>query len=184
MQRLLISVSILLLLGCQNTSNTGTNSKTQAGKTPVAAAAGDHAPPAGLSPMGSPHGQGTAMGAGQMHPTSSAAAPADMDFSGLKVPEGGTSIANLYKNRASLKGKGVKIQAKVVKVSPEIMGTNWIHIQDGTADGKNVDLTVTSHDLPKAGDTVVITGVLAVDKVVGMGMKYPVLLENGKVTAQ
>ena len=46
------------------------------------------------------------------------------------------TIAELYQDKASLGGKKVSVRGKVVKVSKDIMGKNWVHLQDGTGPGK------------------------------------------------
>jgi hypothetical protein len=96
---------------------------------------------------------------------------------------GGVSIADLWARRAALSGQAVTVRGKVVKVSEQIMGRNWIHLQDGTgsaADRTN-DLTITTVDSVKNGDVVVVKGVLAVDKDFGAGYAYGAILENAKV---
>jgi len=66
------------------------------------------------------------------------------------------------------------------------MGTNWLHIQDGTGDAtaKTNDLTVTSADTVKEGDTVVVTGPVVVDKDFAFGYQYDVMIEAGKVKVE
>ena len=72
----------------------------------------------------------------------------------------------------------------MVKVNPGILDRNWIHIQDGTADGNNFDLLVTSIDKAVVGDIIIAEGQLAVDKDFGAGYTYPVLIENVKITRE
>jgi hypothetical protein len=108
----------------------------------------------------------------------------DVDLSGIKVAEGGKTVQQVYEDPAGLSGKSVKIRAKVVKYNADIMGKNWLHIQDGTgADGTN-DLTVTTASAAKVGDTVLVDGVLVTDKDFGYGYKYAVLIEDAKVTVE
>ncbi len=38
----------------------------------------------------------------------------------------------------------MKVRGKVVKFTPQIMGKNWIHVQDGTGADGTKDLTVTT----------------------------------------
>jgi hypothetical protein len=104
----------------------------------------------------------------------------------MPAPPGGITIASLWADRKALAGKPVTIHGVVVKYNGGILGLNWIHLQDGTgkaADGSN-DVTVTSTDDPgvKVGDTIVATGTAAVDKNIGAGYAYPVLLENAKIS--
>lgn len=90
------------------------------------------------------------------------------------------TVADIFSNGASLNGKKVKIKAQVVKFSPQIMGKNWLHLQDGTGEPlKNThDLVVTSADKAEKGDIVTVEGVLAADKDFGAGYKYAVIVED------
>lgn len=105
-------------------------------------------------------------------------APAEMNFKGLAKAD--QSVADVYAQKAALSGKAVKVRGKVVKFSANIMGKNWLHIQDGSGQ----DLTVTSAASANVGDTVVISGKLAVGKDFGAGYKYEVLVEDAQVTKE
>ena len=107
-----------------------------------------------------------------------------MDFTGLKPAEGGKTVAEIYAASESLAGKPVKIRGKVVKYNAEIMGRNWLHIQDGTGSVGGNDLLVTSTDKAKVGDTVLIDGTVATNKDFGAGYKYRVMVEDAKVTVE
>jgi hypothetical protein len=96
----------------------------------------------------------------------------------IEQPDGAVSIAELYAKRGSFSGKNVKIKGKVTKINMAIMNRNWIHIQDGTADGKNFDLTITTNDEPKSGDIVFYSGTLKLNQDFGMGYSYEILLED------
>jgi len=80
----------------------------------------------------------------------------------------------------------VTLRGKVVKFSPQIMGTNWIHLQDGSGDPTTAtnDLTVTSLVQVNVGDTVVASGPLTLDKDFGYGYKYNLIMENAEVTIE
>ena len=112
--------------------------------------------------------------------------PPTVDLTGIQKAEGGMTIGEIYAAKADLSGKNVTLRGKVVKFSPQIMGTNWIHLQDGSGDraaGTN-DLTVTSGVQVSVGDTVVASGPLTLDKDFGYGYKYNLIMENAKVTAE
>ena len=113
-----------------------------------------------------------------------AAQPADVDLSGVTKAEGGQTIAEVFAQKADLSGKPVTVRGKVVKFSPEIMGKNWIHIQDGTGEAGSNDLTVTTSASAQRGDTVTITGTLTLDKDFGYGYKYDLIVEDAKVTVE
>jgi predicted acyltransferase (DUF342 family) len=95
----------------------------------------------------------------------------------------GTTVAAVWKTRAALAGKTVTVRGKVVKYNGGILGVNWIHLQDGTgneADGSN-DITVTSEAPAKLGETIAVTGTVTVNKDLGSGYKYPVIIEKATI---
>ncbi|MDG3087980.1 hypothetical protein P7F88_18615 [Vibrio hannami] len=93
---------------------------------------------------------------------------------------GGVTVEDVFTKKDQLSGSQVSIRAKVVKFSPQIMGKNWVHIQDGTGKVKMAtnDLTVTTAQVANVGDTVIITGNVVLDKDFGFGYKYDVMLEE------
>ncbi len=96
----------------------------------------------------------------------------------------GHTVDEIWASKASLEGKQVAVRGKVVKFLPEIMGKNWIHLQDGTgtrAAGTN-DITVTTKDAAVAGDVVLIRGVVRTGLNLGAGYTYPVIIEEARVT--
>lgn len=107
---------------------------------------------------------------------------ADVDFSTLNALDGGKTLAEIFANRDALAGQEVAIRAKVVKFSPNIMKTNWIHIQDGS-EGNN-DLTITSATTVGVGDTVVVKGTLEQDQDFGHGYQYDLIIQNAGVTVE
>ena len=112
-------------------------------------------------------------------------APALADVSVAPAP-GGKTVQQVWQQKASLAGKEVVVRGKVVKSLSGIMGTNWIHLQDGTgsqATGDN-DLTVTTDATVATGQVVTIRGVLTVDKDFGMGYRYDVIVQKAQVTKE
>jgi hypothetical protein len=109
---------------------------------------------------------------------------AAMDFKGLTRPDGGLTVAEIFAAKASLEGKPVVIRAKVVKFTPDIMGKNWLHLRDGTGSKGTSDVTVTTAGRARVGDTVLVKGVVAVDRDFGYGYKYDVLVENAEVAVE
>jgi len=69
----------------------------------------------------------------------------------------------------------------VVKFTPEIMKRNWVHIKDGSGKTEGNDLTITTTETVKVGDTITFEGTLAVDKDFGYGYKYSVIVEKSTV---
>ena len=94
---------------------------------------------------------------------------------------GGISIGELYKNRANYSGKKIKVKGKVVKVNPEVMNRNWVHLQDGTKDGENFDLTITTLETAKVGDVLEFEGTIVLNKDFGAGYVYELIMESGVI---
>jgi hypothetical protein len=88
----------------------------------------------------------------------------------VKVPkaEGANAktVAEVWAQRAELKGKDVVVRAKVVKVTSGVLDRNWLHVRDGSGSKatKDNDLTVTTEGAAKIGDVVTVTGAVSVDK--------------------
>jgi hypothetical protein len=93
----------------------------------------------------------------------------------------GKTVAQVYNDMNQLTGKIIKIRGKVVKYNPEIMGRNWIHIQDGTISGNNYDLMVTSKDQTSVGQIIVVEGKVAINKDFGAGYTYKVMIEDANL---
>jgi len=128
-------------------------------------------------------------------PTAAAPAPAAtsdtkpatdaMDVSVAEL-EPGKNIAWVYANKDALANQAISLRGKVVKYNSNIMGRNFIHIQDGSGDvaAGNNDLTVTSKATTAVGETVVIAGTVILEKDLGAGYLFPVLVEDASITAE
>jgi len=150
---------------------------------PAGAAPGG-APMAGMPPMPGSAGEPTQMPEGA-HPKldpAQAAKDAKVTFAGIKKAD--KTVGDIFAGKSGLGGKDVSVRGKVVKFSPQIMGKNWIHVQDGTGQAGGNDLTVTTLDEAKVGDTVLITGKITLNKDFGMGYKYDLIIEDGKVKVE
>lgn len=115
---------------------------------------------------------------------SSAPAPVVVAAGSVKKAGGGYTVAEVFAQKAQLSGKNVAIRGKVVKFTPEIMGTNWVHIKDGTGSSGSDDLTITTLDTAAVGDTVIATGTLAIDKDFGASYKYSAIVETAKLVVE
>lgn len=93
-------------------------------------------------------------------------------------PDDCITIAELFKNKEKYADKKVKIKAEVTKFTPNIMGKNWMHIQDGTEYKDKYDLTITSKLTSKKGDIHIIEGVARMNKDFGAGYSYECIIEN------
>jgi hypothetical protein len=107
-------------------------------------------------------------------------------FSEIKVDkatgDNAYNVSEIFAETEKLNGKTVRIQGKVVKFSPMIMGRNWIHLQDGTGDpmSNTHDLVVTTSEQVKTNDVITIEGTLAFNKDFGAGYKYVAIVEEAK----
>jgi hypothetical protein len=99
----------------------------------------------------------------------------------VEKAEGGFTVAEIYAQKAELADQPVAVRGQVVKFTPNIMGTNWVHLQDGTGDEQTCDLTVTTDARPEVGDLVTVSGPLTVDKDFGAGYFYGVIIENASL---
>jgi hypothetical protein len=117
-------------------------------------------------------------------PVAGATEPPKMDFTGLKPAKDGKTVEEIYATSDKLVGKPVTVRGKVAKYNAEIMGKNWLHIQDGTGAVGDNDLLVTSADKAKFGDAVLVEGTVATNRDFGSGYKYRVMLEDAKVTVE
>jgi len=93
------------------------------------------------------------------------------------------TVAELHEKSSDLNQKSVVVRGQVVKFSPQIMGKNWIHIQDGSGNpskGTN-DILVTSQEVLSVDDIVTVKGVLSKDKDFGGRYKYAVIIEQASV---
>jgi len=112
-----------------------------------------------------------------------AVAPAATVPTAVAPATGGMTVAVVWKTRTALAGTKVTVRGKVVKYNGGILGVNWLHLQDGTgtgADGSN-DITVTSDAATKVGDVITVTGIVAVNKDLGSGYNYPVIIEHATI---
>jgi hypothetical protein len=89
-------------------------------------------------------------------------------------------ISDLLENKKTYSGKTVKITGQVTKFNPEIMGKNWIHIQDGSEYQGGFDLTITTDQKVTVGEIITYEGKISLDKDFGYGYFYNVLMEEGK----
>lgn len=117
------------------------------------------------------------------HPAAKPAA--EVDLGGIPQAEGGKTVAEVFADKDALAGQTVTVRGKVVKVNAGILGTNWVHVRDGSGGEGTNDLTVTTAGtVPGVGDTVLLTGTVGLNKDFGMGYTYDVIVENADVTVE
>jgi len=91
--------------------------------------------------------------------------------------KGTLTIAELVKNPKKYEGHTVQIHGECVKVNPNIIDRNWIHIKDGSKD--DFDLVITSNIFIPEGTIVTMRAVVSLNRDFGAGYKYDLILENG-----
>ena len=156
---------------------------------------GKGATPPGMPPAGtgadsfsqalSSEGTALAPAAGEMVTGSKKAV---VEFAEIKVDkapgENSYTVAEIFSKATELNGQTIVVRGKVMKVSPRIMGRNWIHIQDGTGSPEESthDLVITtSVEAGPDWDIITMEGVLAANKDFGSGYSYSVIIEDATV---
>jgi len=120
------------------------------------------------------------------HSEASGAEPAaEFDLDNITKVDGGKTIAEIFDAGADGAGRKVAVRGRVVKFSPRILGTNFLHLRDGTssADGRN-DLTVTTQAEVEIGALVVVRGLVSASKDFGFGYTYDLMIEDASVTVE
>lgn len=134
------------------------------------------APTGGMPPGHAPRGQGG-------RPSKKLRA-SDVDLSGIARAKDGLTVAEVFQKKADLGGREIAVRGKVVKVNFGILGTNWIHVRDGSgAEGTN-DLTATTDAEVAVDDLVLVRGTVTLDKDFGAGYRYDVIVEKAAVTKE
>lgn len=100
---------------------------------------------------------------------------------GIKKAQDGKTVAEVFKQKQNLAGKAVRIRGKVMKYTANVMGKNWLHIQDSSSTQK---LAVTTEQQVKKGDLVLVNGIVAVDQDLGYGYKYEVIIERAIISVE
>ena len=98
----------------------------------------------------------------------------------------GHVIAELAVDRQQLAGQHVRVRGQVTKVTPDIQGRAFFHLRDASVSGKGpvAELVVTSVTTPTRGQVATFEGTLRADDDIGIGYKYPVLLEDATVVGE
>ena len=102
----------------------------------------------------------------------------------VEKAEDGRTVSEIITGWKSLAGKEIRVRAKVVKFTPNIMEKNWLHVRDGSGDEGTKDLIVTTKAMVNVGCVVLIRGIVSVDRDFGFGQKYRVIIEDAEVTEE
>ena len=90
------------------------------------------------------------------------------------------TIEELFKNGAELNNKKVVVHGQVIKVTPNIMGKIWTHLQDGTGvkNKRNNDLIcISATDRAEVGEMVTVTGTVAFNS----ESRYKLVIEDAAI---
>lgn len=101
----------------------------------------------------------------------------------LEKTESELTVADIFSKREDYSGKETEIRGVVVKVNNNIMGKNWVHIQDGTQSGQDYDLTITTSENVNVNDEVTFKGKITLDKDFGAGYFYDVIMEEAELVS-
>jgi hypothetical protein len=104
--------------------------------------------------------------------------PSEIKKGSVEKAVGGYTVEECYAKKRELTGQSVKVRGVAVKVTPAILGRNWVHIRDGTGTAATGDLTLTTMEEVKLGDTILVEGKVACDRDFGSGYKYSLLIED------
>lgn len=104
--------------------------------------------------------------------------PVIQDAGKIEV-EGSVKIAEIVKDPKKFENKEVQLSGQVTKINPNIMGRNWIHIDDGSQE--DFDMVITSNQMIPEGNIVTMTGTVRLNKDFGAGYRYDIIVEDGKV---
>lgn len=96
----------------------------------------------------------------------------------VQALEGGKTIADIFAEHEQLEGQEVRMRARVTKFSPNILGKNWITLQDGTGIAPDDALVVTSLETLDVGAEVIVKGMVKSNVDIGAGYTYKVILEE------
>lgn len=99
----------------------------------------------------------------------------------VERPSNAYSIAYIIQHSKELNGKTIRVKGKVTKFTGGVMGTNWVHIQDGTEYNKKFEIVVTTLADLTVGATVLFEGKIGVNKDLGFGYFFEVLMEDAAV---
>jgi hypothetical protein len=139
----------------------------------------DDSAPTGAMPPGHPQMAGTP-GMASGHPNAPGAP--DVKVGKVDKAEGpdGRTISEIFAQKSQLTGKKVRVRGTVVKLTSGILGKNFIHLRDGSGSEakKDHDLTLTTQENLSQGQTALLEGTITLDRDIGAGYKYDVLLED------
>ncbi len=100
--------------------------------------------------------------------------------------ENSYTVGEIFERAKELDGQKVRIRGQVVKYNANIMGRNWLHLQDGSGDPmqNTHDLVITTSDDLSSPKVITVEGVVAADKDFGAGYTYVVIVEDSTIVSE
>lgn len=99
----------------------------------------------------------------------------------IEQPEGGTPVKDILANSKTFENKEILVRGKVIKVSKNILDRNWIRLRDGTSFNDKYNLALSTQDSINVGDVITFKGKITLNKDLGHGYVYPILVEDAEV---
>jgi hypothetical protein len=95
--------------------------------------------------------------------------------------ENAYAIARLFADRSALQGKRVRARGQIVKATP-VQGLTYYRLRDGSSDEPaSSELVVSSPATVGIGEVATFEGQVRTDVDVGIGFKYPVMLQDARL---
>lgn len=98
--------------------------------------------------------------------------------------ESGHKIGEIFSKKDKLRGSKVRVRGTVVALTMNVMGTNFVHIRDGSGavEKRTHDLVLkVAQTPPNVGEQALFEGTVQVDVDLGAGYTYSALLEEATV---
>lgn len=106
---------------------------------------------------------------------------ANIKLKPMNKADKGQNIAELIAKAKSFRGKTVIVRGQVTKVTPNILGANWLHIRDNST---KQDLIITTSDTTKTGDIILVKGKLALQKDFGKGFVIDRVIADANIQVE
>jgi hypothetical protein len=99
-------------------------------------------------------------------------------------PAAQKTLSEIIADRESLAGREIQARVRIVTFTADIMGRNWLHVQDADGVEGADEIVVTTNAMLSVGDVVLIRGIVSVDRDFGLGLIYPVIIEDAEVAKE
>ena len=97
-----------------------------------------------------------------------------------KIKRNTVALSKLLSQPEKYKGKIIKVKGKCTKVNTNIMGKNWVHIQEKDKSGKVYDLVVTTTGPATVGEECYFEGKIDTKLDLGAGYFFDIIMQDAK----